>query len=417
LARDETLILASTIVNYIPYGYMNVVPLIYLLEIGYSPGVIGLVYATGSIAATVGLVPFGILTDRYSRKRLLILAAAAPAISYAIFGLTRNQSWLVVASAIGGIGFGGGLASALQTPALYSRLAKGVAESRRATLIALVSASWIVAQGVGAILSYLPAFFQSALAQSFFGAHNVSFLTMAALALFSAIPLFFLTEEKMTTTEKSDLSARAEGPPEEVPALPKRTLASPKTMLLKFSVVFALAGIGVGMFVQLLPTWYNLKFGVSEGTAGLWIAMAQIPSVAAVPLIPLLVRRVGALFTSVATGFVATSFIVFMPLAGQFELVAVLFVGRSFFWSIAWPVLQSYLIGLTREEKRGTAVGVTYAAWSVANAAATLVGGYMFTMGLLQVPLVLATVALFGTTLALLTFFHRVRTAPTTVTH
>jgi MFS family permease len=403
-------------VNYIPYGYMNVVPLIYLLKVGYSPDTIGLVYAAGSIAATVGFVPGGILTDRYSRKRILILAAAIPAISYAMFGLTTDRSWLVLASAVGGIGFGGGLANALQTPALYARLARGVAESRRAMLMALVSAAWVVAQGVGAVLSFLPAFFQSTLAQSFFFAHNVSYFVMAAMAVLSAVPLFFLRAETSPTMEsRGDPSTTREKPPGVVPNLFTRTDTS-KATLLRFSVVFALTGFGAGLFVQLLPTWYNLRFGVSEGAAGLWIAFAQIPSVAAVPLIPMLVRRRGTLFTSVTTGLISTFFVVFMPLAGRFELAALLFVGRSFFWSITWPVLQSYLIGSIEEKRRGTAVGVTYAVWSIANAAATLAGGYVLTMGLLQIPLVVASFIYFGTVLALLTFFRNTSPALTTTT-
>ncbi len=187
------------------------------------------------------------------------------------------------------------------------------------------------------------------------------------------------------------------------------TQVSSKAVLLKFSVVFALGGFGVGMIVQLLPTWYNLKFGVSESTAGLWMAIAQIPSLAAVPLIPQLVKRKGALFTSVTTGFIATFFVMFMPLAGQFELVALLFVGRSVFWSIAWPVLQSCVVGGVEEEERGRAVGVTYAAWSLTNAVATYVGAYLLNVGLLEVPFVIATVAFFGTIAALLMFFRNVQ--------
>jgi MFS family permease len=334
------------------------------------------------------------------------VAAAVPAVSYAIFGFTTDQSWLILASVIGGIGIGGGLASALQTPALISVLASGVAESRRATLIALVQASWVVAQGVGAVLSFLPAFLQSALAQTFFAAHSTSYFLMSALAIVSALPLFFLTG-KTTTAEGAERAPPTDtGKTLEMTPAASRGVHTSKAVLLKFSIVFALGGFGVGMLVQLLPTWYNLKFGVSEGTAGLWMAIAQIPSLAAVPLIPQLVRRKGALFTSVTTGFIATFFVMFMPLAGQFEIVALLFVGRSIFWSITWPVLQSYVVGGVAEKERGAAVGVTYAAWSITNAAATFMGAYLFNIGQLQVPFVIATAAFFGTITTLLIFFR-----------
>lgn len=393
------------LLNYIPYGYMNVVPLIYLLTIGYNTITIGIVYAVSSVAAMAGLVPSGILTDRYGRKKFLIIAAVTPALSYAIFGLSTNPSWLIVASIIGGVGIGGGLASAIQTPALLSTLAGGAPEPKRATLIALVQVDWVVAQGVGAVLSFLPSLLQSTFNLNFMSAHSMSYFLMSALAIASTIPLLFVTEKDR------DLAAETGYVPHAVASSAvnsrARRFISSKAALLKFSLVYALSGLGVGVAIQLLPTWYNLRFGISEGTAGLWMSIALVPSLVAVPLIPRLIRRKGTLFTLVSSGSIATLLLMLMVVPGQFETVALLFVGRSVFWSISWPVLQSYMVGSAKVKERATVVGVTNAAWDGASAAATFVGGYLLQMGLLYVPFLIASASFFAMMLLILIFFRK----------
>ena len=62
---------------------------------------------------------------------------------------------------------------------------------------------------------------------------------------------------------------------------------------MRFSVVFALTGVGLGVLIQLLPTWFALRFGVSEDEVGLWIGLANAASIIAIPLIPRLVEGGG----------------------------------------------------------------------------------------------------------------------------
>src|SRR5271157_4365619 len=100
--RNSKLLLAWVLFNSIPIGYMNVVPLVYLLEVGYKPSTIGLIYGVAAIANTVAYIPFGILADKYGRKIFLIVGGLIPFISYTIFGLTLSPYWLIVAGILGG---------------------------------------------------------------------------------------------------------------------------------------------------------------------------------------------------------------------------------------------------------------------------------------------------------------------------
>jgi len=114
LTHNSRLLLFSTFLNTIPVGYLNVVPLVYLAEIGYDPATIGLIYSVSAVALTVGLIPFGFLADRYGKKKLLIAGTFLPCVAYAIFGLTLDPLSLIIASIVGGIGFAGGLSGAIE---------------------------------------------------------------------------------------------------------------------------------------------------------------------------------------------------------------------------------------------------------------------------------------------------------------
>src|SRR2546430_483494 len=117
------MILISFLLNSIPIGYMNVVPLVYFLQVGYDPATIGIIYSAGAISCSIGLVPFGVLADRFGRKIFVILGSAIPCISYAIFGFTLNPYYLIIAGIVGGVGFAGGFASSLSTPSFFPLLA------------------------------------------------------------------------------------------------------------------------------------------------------------------------------------------------------------------------------------------------------------------------------------------------------
>jgi MFS family permease len=206
LTPNSTLLLLSAFLNTIPYGYLNVVPLVYLAEIGYDPATIGLIYSMSAVASTVGLIPFGLLADRYGRKRLLIVGTFLPCVAYAIFGLTLNPQLLIIASIVGGIGFAGGLSGAIIDPTLIPMLASSSSDNRRSTVFGVLLSAWDVALTLGAALSFLPSLFSSNFGHSEKTAHFESYFIMMGIAAISIIPLLFVKEQRNDAELKTSLS-------------------------------------------------------------------------------------------------------------------------------------------------------------------------------------------------------------------
>jgi len=385
-----------------------VVPLVYLVEIGYSPVTIGLIYAASGVANTIGYTPFGVLADRFGRKMFLILGSALPALAYAIFGLTLDPYLLIVASVIGGVGLAGGLATAITSPAVLPLLAESSPNENRTTLFAVYQGVYTVGLSAGSFLSFLPSVLTSGLSQRDIAAHSESYFVMAVLMVVSVIPLLLLGERMKGGRASVDATSPppGEGPAEGRPEPRRFGSITSWSKIAKFSIVFGISGLGFGVIIELLPTWYNLRFAVSEGTVGVWVAAAQLLSLVALPAIPFLVRRQGTINVSVRAGIVSCIPLIMMPFSGSFELAASLFVVRSMIMSIYVPVIQSYIAGAVSERERATTFGIVFTAWGVANSAGTVLAGDLLGANLLIIPFVIGSAAYLSSSLVIFRFFR-----------
>lgn len=410
LSRGGKLILTSVLINSVPFGYMNVVPLVYLIELGYHASTVGAIYSASALANTMGVIPFGILADKYGRKNFLIVGSLIPSISYAIFAITLDPSWLIAAAIIGGVGFSGGIAVAISSPSLLPLLANSTSEKRRTTLFSLLEGIWILSLSIGSFLSILPNVLVSVLDEGSIAAHSQSYFVMSALAVISVFPLFFVKErvrEGALRVGQKPASSLPQGMGT-VSRLRGFSITSWRKVA-KLSLVLGLAGLGLGASVQLLPTWYNLKFGISESVIGPWIGVAQVVSLIGIISIPALVGRIGTVTASAGTGIAASLFFALMLLADTFEVAASLFIIRNVLATMSFPVLLSYMVGVVAERERATTIGIAYAAWGVTSSAGTLAGGYLLGADFLDLPLTLGIMGYLCSAVLLLLLFGKER--------
>src|SRR5438309_629686 len=87
LRRDAYVLFATRIVRMFAYGFLSVVLVLYLADIGLSDTVISLWVTTGA--------------DRIGRRHMLILGALLMLFAGAIFAFTNNIILLIIAAIIG----------------------------------------------------------------------------------------------------------------------------------------------------------------------------------------------------------------------------------------------------------------------------------------------------------------------------
>jgi predicted MFS family arabinose efflux permease len=220
--------------------------------------------------------------------------------------------------------------------------------------------------GLGELEAYRPPF--------------IGIIVLAAVATLALLPI----SERGVEREATSISVGRTG------WFPRRSAS----VIARYALAIGLFGLGLGIAVQLLPLWFNLRYGTDEGSLGPWYALAQILSLSSVVISPWLDRRLGS---GLAIMFVhlggALSLLAMALVAPVFEIAALAFVLRNVLANLGWPLQQALLMGRVVPEERATAAGVGFAVWGLANAIGPSIAGILIQQGNLSLPLVLGALA------------------------
>jgi MFS family permease len=363
----------------VPVGYLQVVLPLYLLRAGLEPSLIGLLYSLSGLV-TAGLVAFsGALADRFGRRGFLIWGTLLPIGSYAVFAATTNTAWLVMASVIGGVGLANGAAGALTAASFDALLADHTPLRDRTSVFAWAQALWSLALGAGSMAAALPTWLHASVpGMREVDAYRPPFVSIIVVAIIAT--LLLLPVRRLESSSSSSLAAAS--------WWPRRSVG----LIGRYAVALGLFGLGLGIAVQLLPVWFRLRFGVDEATLGPWYATAQLLSLSSVVVAPWLDRHIGSATTVLLVHvFGGVCLLGIALVAPAFELAAVAFVVRNVLANVAWPLQQSTLMTAVDPQERGTAAGVGFAVWGLANAAGPALAGSLLQNGSLELPLLVGS--------------------------
>jgi MFS family permease len=370
---------------------MVVIPL-YLSRAGFDPAFIGLLFTVSGLV-TSGLVAVsGILADRLGRSRFLIAGTALPIPSYLILALTTDPAWLVVAAALGGVGLANGAAGALTVSSFDALLADRTTDAQRTRVFASAQALWNLALATGAAFAGVPELLRAAGVDTL-GSYRPAFV--AAIAIIAVATVLVLPVR--------DLHRGAE-----VVAthwLPRRSIRP----IVTYSFGIGLLGFGLGVAVQLMPLWLNLRFGVTEADLGPWYSLAQLASIASVLVVPWLDRRFGPSQSVLGMQLISGALLASIVAAPAFGIAIAFFMGRSFLTNLSWPFQQSLLMGAVEPRERASAAGIGFAVWGLANALGPALAGFLLGTGVLALPLIVGAAAYASAGLVFGVGFGRIR--------
>jgi MFS family permease len=379
LPRDARLLLLSSFLGSLPIGLLLVFFPLYLHDLGLRTLLIGGIFTAAGVGSSILLLAIGPLADRFGRRPFLIAGTALPALGFAIFALTTNVAWLVVASLLGGVGFSGGLGGGLITATFNPMLAGTVEPHRRTTVMSWGEGVWTASMACGSLLATVPALIVRARFAPALAADRALFMGCLLLTLCAALALVPVRDRSAFATA---------GVPTADATRPPRAPVE-WTLLVKLAVFFTLQGAGLGLVVQLLPLWFALRFGAATPTIAPWFAVSQIAGLAVIPFVPSLARRLGVGGVVLLAIGASTLLLVGVPFAPVLPVAGLFYVLRSALVSMQWPAQLSFLQGAVDPRMRGLATSVALSCWSIAMAVLPTLAGYFMDRRLLQWPLVL----------------------------
>jgi len=302
-------------------------------------GWLGFVYAAMQF---VGAPILGNLSDRYGRRRVLLIAIGALGIDYIVMGFAPTLAWLFVGRAIAGA------AGASFTPA-YAYVADISPPEKRAQNFGVVSAAFgigfIIGPAIGGLLGSL--------------GPRAPFFAAAALSLINFTYGLFVLPESLPPERRRAFEWRR--------ANPLGTLVQMKKHPVVLGVLCALFLWGLGN--QVMPsTWAfytKFRFGWSEAMIGasfaaVGLVMASSQAIVMRRLVPRLGERRAAIFGIIAGAIGYAGF----GLATATWMMFALLV-TWFFAAIVMPTMNAFMSHRISPDAQGELQGAVASLFSL----------------------------------------------------
>jgi MFS family permease len=340
----------------------------YLPSVGVPTQTVGLVLGVEGLSMAVLAIPFGVLSDRKGRKWLLILGSLGAVPVFFVFALTSETVPMVVAGGLSGVFEGTYLAT------VNALIADQTRPENRDSAFTL---SFIVG-GAGYSLGTALPFFVPSLGAFFAipspALHRLLLAVFGSLSLLIPVVLYGILRGVPEVIKKGGTPWRGKS----------------TQVLLKFSGINSLIGLGAGFIIPLIPTWFFLRFAVPDTYSGPLLTIAGTTIGMGALFSPRLASKIGSVKAVVLTQGLSLVFMVAIAFEGYVVAAALLYVIRTMLMNMSSPLLDSYLMGIVVPEQRGFASAVNSVIWRIPNSITTVLGAVILASGNYVLPFVLA---------------------------
>ena len=380
--RDIPLLFTTRIVRLFAYGFLSVILVFYLIEVGLDERAVGLLF-TFTLAGDAGIsLWLTTSADRIGRRRMLLLGALLMVLAGVAFLLTRNPLLLTAAAIIGVISPSGneiGPFLSIEQAALTQLLP----DQRRTQTFAWYNLAGSFATATGALAGGWLAKILQSNGWSALAAYR-TILTGYALAGGLLMLLFLLLSPAVEAAQELKPIRRT----------PRQArgrllgLHQSRGVVAKLSALFALDAFAGGLVIQsLMAYWFHARFGVDEGVLGSIFFGANILAGISALLAARIAAKFGLINTMVYTHIPSSIFLMLVPLMPSLPLAIAVLLARFSISQMDVPTRQSYTMAVVAPDERSAASGVTTIARSVGAALSPSLSGLLISIpGLFSVP-------------------------------
>ena len=368
MSVDRTLIYGASFLRAVAVGAAGVFTAIYLSELGFSAGTIGLIIGAGMAGGAAATLAVGMRADLVlGRKRLLVLLSALGVLGYLALLVPAGAAalcGLAFLGAMNAMGRDRGGVSALE----QAILPETVSPDRRTWALAWYNVWLDAGHAVGALAGAAPVLIAVATDADSVSAHQTVLGGCAALLLIGCL-LY------------SQLSSKLEVAKTAVPVdlRPMRTVRpESRRAVRKLALLFGLDSLGGGFLSSsLVALWFFSRHGLNEQQIALLFFTARVLNALSHLGAAWLAQRIGLVNTMVFTHLPSSVLLMAAPAAPTAGLASTLFLAREGLVEMDVPTRQSYVMAIVSSEERSYASGVTNLmrtlGWAAGPAAAGLV--------------------------------------------
>ena len=375
LQRDVLVLTASRGVRAFAFSYLNIIFAIYLNQLGYSTMTVGLVISTAFASGAVLTAVWGFLSDRYGRKKILILLAALTIVSNTIYVLFSQLFFIFSAVMISNVGAGGtgggGQGGGPFNPVEQALLAEKCTAENRNRIFSTNAFAGSIMGSLGALVAGLPQYLQ----ERWGWQPILSYKPLFALTILLSVGLIF---------------AYASIIEHHVPQKRETKISKQGGMLVtKISLLGLIDNLGSGLVGPLMSYWFFLRFGVELKSLGFMFFLSYFLAALSFLAAPMIARHIGVVRTMAFSHGAASLLNIILPLAPTFTVAAAITISRSFLAYLDNPLRSSFIMGVVKPEEQGSAASITTLSRQVPMAVSPTLAAYLMQSFSLNVPIFL----------------------------
>jgi MFS family permease len=354
---DGYLLFSTRIVRLFAYGFVSVVLALYLAQVGLSEPQIGLLLTLTLVGDTVISLWITTNADRIGRRRMLIVGAGLMLFAGALFALTRNFVFLLIAATIGVISPSGnevGPFLALEQAAL----SQIVPNERRTQVFAWYNLVGSFATATGALCSGGLA--QALQAAGLIPLDSYRVVVVGYAAIGAVLGILFTRLSPGVEAPQAGSQTAARGTETGPAGAGQFGLHRSRRVVLKLSALFSLDAFAGGFVIQsIVAYWFHVRFGVQPALLGGIFFGANILAGLSALMAARVAARIGLINTMVFTHIPSNVFLILVPLMPSLPLAIGVLLLRFSISQMDVPTRQSYTMAVVSPDERSAAAGVT----------------------------------------------------------
>jgi MFS family permease len=375
---DITLLFSTRIIRLFGYGFLSVILVLYLVQVGLSEQEVGLLLTLTLLGDAAISLWITTSADRLGRRKMLLLSTLLMIFAGVLFITTDYFILLLFAAIIGVISpTGNEIGPFLSIE--QATLSQLLPDKKRTSVFGWYNFAGLLATAFGALIcGFLVTFLQQS-GLTPLESYRVIFIGY----IISGISLFMLFLGLSSTVEVKVTE----------PVIHSTLgLHQSKTVVAKLSALFVLDAFAGGFVVQtIVAYWFYLKFGVSEETLGMIFFFGNLLAGLSALLATRIAARIGLINTMVFTHLPSNILLCLVPFMPTLTLAIAMLLLRFSISQMDIPTRQSYTMAVVAPDERSAASGVTTIARSVgASLSPVMTGYFLANPALLAAPFLVA---------------------------
>jgi len=336
---------------------------IYLRKLGYSKSFLGVFTTVNLLCSGLVSLPAGIFSDRFGRKRSLLIAivlATIAGLGQVFF--TTSGVILLAFSALRGAS--NTFKSIVQSPLLVENSAPHERMHLFSVNAALSHVAGFTGNNIGGLM---PVFILDALiiTQNIeIAPLRISLIISALFWLVSAVPVLFMKEASKREAARSRAKTGF-----------AVVLKNPIARNLAIHNMFI--GSGAGLVVPFFNVFLSEQLQATTAQIGFITGGTNLVLIVAVLVTPFLVRKLGKVRSVVVTQGLSVPLLIVMALSRSLWVVTIAYWFRNSLMNMSSPVTGSFAMEIVPSEQRATTASLMSMANNLTRAVSATVGGLM----------------------------------------